>query len=114
MNADLPARNSRSRPHDASRAQSRSQPGEQLARSIRDIRNLPPPPVEGQLTRMVGLTLEALGCQAAVGDRCEVVTGDGAKVDAEVVGFSGDRLFLMPTGDMHGLQAQRTRHSAPG
>ena len=77
---------------------------EQLARSIRDVRNLPPPPVEGQLTRMVGLTLEALGCQAAVGDRCEVVAGDGARVEAEVVGFSGDRLFLMPTGDIHGLK----------
>ena len=55
--------------------------GERLARSIRDINSLAPPPVEGQLTRMVGLTLEALGCQAAVGDRCEVISGDGAKVD---------------------------------
>jgi len=29
--------------------------------------NLPSPPVEGSLTRMVGLALEASGCQAAVG-----------------------------------------------
>ena len=26
--------------------------------------------VEGKLTRMVGLTMEAVGCQAAVGGRC--------------------------------------------
>jgi len=26
--------------------------------------------VEGKLTRMAGLTLEAEGCEAAVGDRC--------------------------------------------
>jgi flagellum-specific ATP synthase len=65
---------------------------------------VPPPPVEGVLTRMVGLTLEASGCQAAVGDRCDVVAADGGRIEAEVVGFSGDRLFLMPTGDIHGLK----------
>jgi flagellum-specific ATP synthase len=71
---------------------------------VRLAGNLPEPPVEGQLARMIGLTLEALGCQAAVGDRCEVMTGDGSSVEAEVVGFSGDRLFLMPTGDVHGVK----------
>ena len=53
---------------------------------------------------MIGLTLEALGCQAAVGDRCEVMAADGTSVEAEVVGFSGDRLYLMPTGDVHGVK----------
>jgi flagellum-specific ATP synthase len=65
---------------------------------------LPPAAVAGRLTRMVGLTLEAAGCQAAVGDRCEIVTGDGRHLDAEVVGFAGERLFLMPTGDLQGLK----------
>lgn len=59
--------------------------------------------VEGQLRRMVGLTLEAEGCQAAVGDRCTVIGGDGASLEAEVVGFAGERLYLMPTGPLHGL-----------
>jgi flagellum-specific ATP synthase len=53
---------------------------------------------------MIGLTLEASGCQAAVGDRCDVLGTDGARIEAEVVGFSGDRLYLMPTGDIHGLK----------
>lgn len=63
-----------------------------------------PPPlvVEGRLTRMVGLTLEAQGCQAAVGDRC-VIAGPGGMIESEVVGFGGDRLFLMPIGDIRGL-----------
>src|SRR6185503_11066825 len=65
---------------------------------------VPPPPVEGVLTRMVGLTLEAAGCQAAVGDRCDVLTSDGKRVEAEVVGFAADRLYLMPTSDVHGLK----------
>ncbi len=57
---------------------------------------------EGRLRRMVGLTLEAEGCQAAVGDLCSINASSGP-VDAEVVGFSDDRLFLMPTGRVQGL-----------
>ena len=60
--------------------------------------------VEGTLNRMVGMTLEAVGCEAAVGGRCLVDTADGKQVEAEVVGFSGDKLFLMPTGDIRGLK----------
>lgn len=75
-----------------------------LAQQIKNVDTVPASVVEGSLTRMVGLTLEAVGCQAAVGDRCEVVTTDGVRVEAEVVGFSGDRIFLMPTSDVHGVK----------
>ena len=74
-----------------------------LRRSLLAVERTAPPPLEGALTRMVGLTLEAAGCQAAVGDYCDVITGDGARIESEVVGFSGDRLYLMPAGDAHGL-----------
>jgi flagellum-specific ATP synthase len=59
--------------------------------------------VEGTLNRMVGMTLEAVGCEAAVGGRCLVDTGEGKQIEAEVVGFAGDKLFLMPTGDVRGV-----------
>jgi flagellum-specific ATP synthase len=59
--------------------------------------------VEGTLSRMVGMTLEAVGCEAAVGGRCLVDTAEGKQVEAEVVGFSGEKLFLMPTGNVRGL-----------
>src|SRR6202030_1830665 len=59
--------------------------------------------VEGTLSRMVGMTLEAVGCEAAVGGRCLVDTAEGRQIEAEVVGLSGDKLFLMPTGDIRGL-----------
>ena len=64
-----------------------------------------PPPliVEGKLTRMVGLTLEAAGCQAPIGARCNVQGPTGEPVEAEVVGFSGEKIYLMPTGDVRGL-----------
>lgn len=59
--------------------------------------------VEGRLTRMVGLTLEAVGFQAPVGSRCEVLANGQKPIEAEVVGFAGETLYLMPTGDMRGL-----------
>lgn len=64
------------------------------------------PIVEGRLLRMVGLTLEAQGLQAAVGSRCMVINTSGhnpAQVEAEVMGFSGDKIFLMPVGSMAGI-----------
>ena len=61
------------------------------------------PRVEGMLTRMVGLTLETEGCQAPIGARCDVVTPSGQRVETEVVGFSGEKLYLMPTSDIRGL-----------
>ncbi len=60
--------------------------------------------VEGKLTRMVGLTLEAVGCRAAIGGRCDVINSNGERIEAEVVGFSGESLYLMPTGDIRGLE----------
>ncbi|RLA05163.1 MAG: flagellar protein export ATPase FliI [Gammaproteobacteria bacterium] len=59
--------------------------------------------VEGKLIRMVGLTLEAVGCEVPVGTRCKVSTENGKFEKAEVVGFSGDSIFLMPAGDIHGI-----------
>ena len=59
--------------------------------------------VEGVLRRSVGLAMEAEGCHAPVGGRCDIVAADGRLVSAEVVGFAGDRLYLMPTDEMRGL-----------
>lgn len=56
----------------------------------------------GKLTRVVGLTLEAVGCTAAVGSQCRIQTLFG-EMDAEVVGFSEDRLYLMPSESLKGV-----------
>ena len=63
----------------------------------------PTPVVEGVLRRSVGMALEAEGCSAPVGGRCDIVAADGSQIESEVVGFAGDRLFLMPTGDTRGI-----------
>jgi flagellum-specific ATP synthase len=64
------------------------------------------PQVEGRLLRMVGLTLEAEGLRAALGSRCMVINQDSyhpVQVEAEVMGFSGSRVFLMPVGNLAGI-----------
>jgi len=60
--------------------------------------------VSGRLTRMVGLTLEAVGCNSIVGDRCVIHGASGQEIEAEVVGFDGDRTFLMPLTTADGLK----------
>jgi len=59
--------------------------------------------VEGRLRRVVGLTLEAEGCEAPLGARCLVDAADGSELDTEVVGFADERLLLMPVTEMHGV-----------
>ncbi|MBA1242890.1 MULTISPECIES: flagellar protein export ATPase FliI [Pseudomonas] len=62
--------------------------------------------VEGRLLRMVGLTLEAEGLRAAMGTRCVVINDDSyqaSQVEAEVMGFSGSKVFLMPVGSAAGI-----------
>ncbi|SEO49123.1 flagellar protein export ATPase FliI [Nitrosovibrio sp. Nv6] len=59
--------------------------------------------VSGSLTRVTGLVMEAVGLKLAVGSGCTVLMPNGNRSEAEVVGFHGDRLYLMPTNDISGL-----------
>lgn len=63
-----------------------------------------PPQVAGRLVRMVGMTLEVVGTYAPIGSRCQVLSKNLPPVEAEVVGFNNDRLYLMPIGEVHGLE----------
>ncbi len=94
-------------------------------RNCRDlVANTDPLMLSGKLTRVTGLVLEASGLRLAVGSCCRVLLPHGNTVEAEVVGFSEDRLFLMPINDVHGVtpgalvvpveaQPERPRVGAP-
>ncbi len=56
----------------------------------------------GRLTRVTGMVMEAVGLRMPVGSTC-VIELPNNRVEAEVVGFSGERLFLMPEHDAQGL-----------
>ncbi|MEJ5896187.1 flagellar protein export ATPase FliI [Aquabacterium sp. G14] len=67
-----------------------------------------PMPLEsqGKLVRVAGLVLEAAGLRLPVGAVCEIHSEsrlEKTPVLAEVVGFAGDRAYLMPTAEVHGL-----------
>ncbi|MGB9098130.1 flagellar protein export ATPase FliI [Erwinia sp.] len=60
----------------------------------------------GRLTRATGLVLEATGLQLPLGATCVIERADNngvAEVEAEVVGFNGQRLFLMPLEEVEGI-----------
>lgn len=57
----------------------------------------------GRLTRVAGLVMEASGLKLPTGESCTVSMPGGQRVQAEVVGFHGDRLYLMPATDVYGL-----------
>jgi flagellum-specific ATP synthase len=62
-----------------------------------------PMEVSGRITRVAGLVVEAVGLKLAVGSACTVPLANGAKIEAEVVGFQDDRIFLMPQSDVEGV-----------
>src|SRR3546814_16312248 len=49
-----------------------------------------------------------------MGGRCLVVGGDGRELETAVVGFSGDRLLLMPVGDVQGVTPNSRVIPPPG
>ena len=64
-----------------------------------------PPPfrLAGRLTRINGLVMEAAGLKLPLGSACLIEAPGGGTVEAEVVGFAGDKLYMMPTEDAYGL-----------
>lgn len=67
----------------------------------------------GTLSRLTGLVLEASGLRVPVGAQCHVQMPNQAPVLAEVVGFSGEKAFLMPAGDTQGLSSGAQVTPAP-
>ncbi|MBN7795830.1 flagellar protein export ATPase FliI [Parahaliea mediterranea] len=63
--------------------------------------------VSGRLVRATGLVLEAVGLKVPLGAGCRIELAPGLDgerfAEAEVVGFSGDKVFLMPLVELSGL-----------
>ena len=60
--------------------------------------------VYGRVAQAVGTVIEGYGPVTSIGEMGEVIREDGdGRVLAEVVGFRGERLLLMPLGEMRGI-----------
>ncbi|MBA3998398.1 MAG: flagellar protein export ATPase FliI [Candidatus Accumulibacter sp.] len=57
----------------------------------------------GHLTRINGLVLEAAGLKLPLGSSSRILPPGGTPIEAEVVGFNGEKLFLMPSDDLYGV-----------
>lgn len=68
------------------------------------IERTDPLSVSGRVAQAVGIVIEGYGPMTSVGELCEITREDGEEtVLAEVVGFRGDRVLLMPLGEMRGI-----------
>jgi len=65
--------------------------------------HVPEPQRNGTLVRLVGMRLETRGLMAPLGACCEVVGQFGHRVEAEVVGFNDETLYLMPFTEPNGI-----------
>lgn len=75
-----------------------------LEKRIERVAAARPIAVYGKIVDVVGLTIEATGPPMHVGDLCYIRPPRGGEtVPAEVVGFRGSRILLMPLGDIAGI-----------
>ncbi|KIS45221.1 flagellar protein export ATPase FliI [Kosakonia radicincitans] len=77
-----------------------------IARAEQRMSALPPYRQYGRLTRATGLVMEAVGLKLPIGTLCIVErdSDEGVqRVESEVVGFSGDVLYLMPLENVEGV-----------
>ena len=84
-----------------------------LERSCHRVKHENALELRGTLTRLTGLVLEAHGIRVPIGSQCVVSMKGRSPVLAEVVGFSADRAFLMPAGDVQGLSSGAAVAAAP-
>ncbi|MDE7053501.1 MAG: flagellar protein export ATPase FliI [Oscillospiraceae bacterium] len=60
----------------------------------------------GKIENIVGMSIEASGGRAAIGDICRIYSNEsGGQIPAEVVGFKNDHILLMPYANMSGISA---------
>jgi len=68
------------------------------------IRRLPPGDPMGRVSKVVGLVVESLGPEGSVGEQMLIHLADGRRITAEVVGFQGKHVLLMPIENIEGIR----------
>ena len=60
----------------------------------------------GRVTRVSGMTVEASGISAEIGAQCVIqIEEKKREIDAEVIGFDGSTIYLMPIHFLEGIKA---------
>ncbi|MYL24634.1 flagellar protein export ATPase FliI [Halomonas alkaliantarctica] len=82
-----------------------------LRRTHKRVEQLPHYRISGRVVRATGMVIEVVGLKVAVGSACRIeLPGSDGRLgqsalyaEAEVVGFAGDKLYLMPLEEISGL-----------
>lgn len=74
-----------------------------LAEQIETARTVDTLGIDGRVLASSGLTIQAQGLPVPVGSLCEINTGSGASIPAEVIGFRKEITLLMPLAEAKGL-----------
>lgn len=72
-------------------------------RLTQTVEQTEPISAQGRVSKIVGLMVEAAGPRASVGEYCHIMTREGRKLPAEVVGFRDSTTLLMPLGELEGI-----------
>ncbi|MBK8794309.1 MAG: flagellar protein export ATPase FliI [Holophaga sp.] len=75
-----------------------------LAALGQQIRKLPPGDIMGRVSKVVGLVVESRGPEGSVGEQMLIHLGNGNRITAEVVGFNGEQVLLMPVENIEGIR----------
>lgn len=75
-----------------------------MTETLEKIERTDPLPVLGKISEAIGLVLEGYAPHSSIGEVCKIVS---TKADqpllAEVVGFRGEKVLLMPLGEIRGI-----------
>ena len=69
----------------------------------KDLQWINPLRVDGRVSQITGLVIEATANSGTVGDICEIFFNANHSIRAEIVGFRGERVLLMPLGETVGV-----------
>jgi len=70
--------------------------------------------IYGKVTNVAGIVIEGIGPGVSIGSVCSIVNENNEVIQAEVVGFKGNRILLMPFTDIKGLTPNCLIYAAKG
>jgi flagellum-specific ATP synthase len=87
---------------------------QQLEKYKNKINNSPPPlSVEGKVSKVIGLIIEASLPDGTMGELCKIRTRSGEYIRAEIVGFRNNKVLLMPLDETVGISPGSTVTRSP-
>lgn len=75
-----------------------------LDKTLEIIKRSDPTPAQGKISEAIGLVLEGYAPYASIGEVCKIAsTKTDQELFAEVVGFRGEKVLMMPLGEIRGI-----------